>query len=55
MPWAAAWCKTLFRILRSDPSFLGDVSAFSKNYEAPGFTKKTLIKFKAFLDAKLPR
>jgi len=38
-------------------AFLGDVTGFAKNYVSPSFTReeKTLIKLRAFFDAKLPR
>lgn len=41
--------------LRSD--FVADVHGFAKSYETPSFTReeKTLIKLRAFFDAKLPR
>jgi len=37
--------------------FAGEVRAFVKEYESPGFSKdeKNLIKLKAFLEAKLPK
>jgi uncharacterized membrane protein YkvA (DUF1232 family) len=37
-------------------SFVSEVSAWSKDYQVPSFTRdvKTLIKLKAFLSAKLP-
>lgn len=37
--------------------FLEDVKAFAASYQAPSFTResKTLIKLRAFFDAKLPR
>jgi hypothetical protein len=36
--------------------FLGEVRAWSEAYQVPTFTRdaKTLVKLKAFLDAKLP-
>lgn len=37
--------------------FVQDVKAFTRTYEAPAFTReeKTLIRMRAFFDAKLPR
>jgi hypothetical protein len=38
-------------------AFLGDVRGFSRNYQPPAFQReeKTLVKLRAFFDAKLPK
>jgi uncharacterized membrane protein YkvA (DUF1232 family) len=55
----AARGRTVEDILGDEPTrltFLGEVSEWSSAYKVPSFTrdKKTLIKLKAFLNAKLP-
>jgi uncharacterized membrane protein YkvA (DUF1232 family) len=57
---AAARGRRVGEILDQDAvrsAFLSDVSGFNASYDAPSFTReeKTLIKLRAFFDAKLPK
>jgi uncharacterized membrane protein YkvA (DUF1232 family) len=57
---AAARGRAVAEIVRDEAtqqSFLSDVRSFCRSYEPPRFTReeKTLVKLRAFFDAKLPK